>query len=46
MQPFDQRVRFQEQPNQKAQGADESQLVDETFCQSLEYDLSSTSGER
>lgn len=42
--PFDQRVRFEEQTNQKAQGDDEAQLIDETFCQSLEYGLPPTGG--
>ncbi|KAK5142866.1 Protein kinase [Oleoguttula sp. CCFEE 6159] len=42
--PFDQRLRFEEQANQKAQGDDEAQLIDETFCQSLEYGLPPTGG--
>ena len=42
--PFDQRMRFEEQANQKAQGDDEAQLIDETFCQSLEYGLPPTGG--
>ncbi|CAN9243483.1 unnamed protein product [Alternaria alternata] len=40
--PFDQRLRFQ--ANQKAAGDDEAQLIDETFCQSLEYGLPPTGG--
>lgn len=42
--PFDQRMRFEEQANQKSQGDDEAQMVDETFCQSLEYGLPPTAG--
>lgn len=42
--PFDQRARFEEQARQKDQGDDEAQLVDETFCNSLEYGLPPTGG--
>jgi len=42
--PFDQRLRFEEQANQKDQGDDEAQLIDETFCQSLEFGLPPTGG--
>jgi lysyl-tRNA synthetase class 2 len=42
--PFDQRLRFEEQARQKDQGDDEAQLIDETFCQSLEYGLPPTGG--
>jgi lysyl-tRNA synthetase class 2 len=42
--PFDQRMRFEEQANQKDQGDDEAQMIDETFCQSLEYGLPPTGG--
>ncbi|RGB27985.1 Lysyl-tRNA synthetase [Rhizophagus diaphanus] len=42
--PFDQRERFEEQARQKEQGDDEAQLIDETFCTSLEYGLAPTGG--
>src|ERR1700753_3277401 len=42
--PFDQRLRFEEQARQKAQGDDEAQLIDEVYCQSLEYGLPPTGG--
>jgi lysyl-tRNA synthetase class 2 len=42
--PFDQRDRFAQQANDKAAGDDEAQLIDENFCQSLEFGLPPTGG--
>lgn len=42
--PFDQRERFAQQADDKAAGDDEAQMIDENFCQSLEFGLPPTGG--
>lgn len=42
--PFDQRLRFEEQARQKDQGDDEAQIIDENFLTSMEYALPPTGG--
>jgi lysyl-tRNA synthetase, class II len=42
--PFVQRERFEQQAKDKEAGDDEAQVIDETFCTSLEYGLPPTGG--
>jgi len=42
--PFDQRARFDDQLKKREAGDDEANLIDEDFCQSLEYGLPPTGG--
>ncbi|RWS19988.1 lysine--tRNA ligase-like isoform X2 [Leptotrombidium deliense] len=42
--PFVQRSRFEQQAKDKAAGDDEAQMIDETFCTSLEFGLPPTGG--
>lgn len=42
--PFEQRLRFEEQLRQREAGDEEAQMVDETFCKAMEYGLPPTGG--
>lgn len=42
--PFEQRLRFEEQLRQREAGDDEAQMVDETFCRAMEFGLPPTGG--
>ena len=42
--PFEQRLRFEEQLRQREAGDEEAQMVDETFCRAMEYGLPPTGG--
>ena len=42
--PIDQRERFVQQAQQRAKGDDEAMVIDEEFCESLEYGMPPTGG--
>ncbi len=42
--PIDQRARFVQQAEQRARGNDEAMVIDEEFCESLEYGMPPTGG--
>lgn len=42
--PFDQRARFADQAKDKAAGDEEAQVLDEGFCEAMEYGLPPTAG--
>lgn len=42
--PIDQRERFVQQASQRAKGDDEAMVIDEEFCESLEYGMPPTGG--